>query len=158
MLWLSVIYYDLSTHSSRLYFSSYWNIFAKLILIKSGFHKGVAFAGWTPGLWMWKDDELLHTGKQTDTHMHTQINNAWCTSCTHADFWQAADLSEWRAKGDTSFLTLPVREWWWLSAHLPGFANEREEFGFVCFQRHQNGLCSLEVLQYLTGRSWCLTG
>lgn len=30
--------------------------------------------------------------------------------------------------------------------------------GFVCFQRHQNGLCSLEVVVCLTGRSRCLTG
>lgn len=39
-------------------------------------------------------EKIMNYYTHRNKHTHTLINNAWCTSCTHADFWQAADRYE----------------------------------------------------------------
>lgn len=128
------------------------------------FREGVASAGWTSDLWTCKNDECLRKGTQTRIRIHTRMHRRTLTHFAvrklimhgaHLVHMQAfgrqlMSLSD-EPRGTHHFLTPPVVEWWWLSSHLPGFANEREDFFFWA-------LCVFKGIKMgcVVWRCWCV--
>lgn len=119
--WSLIVCYSLSRNRSR----SVQTNSDKTCL---GFHKAVVFVGWTMDHLSCKNDVFLHINKQHSAH---NLITCWAHLEHMQTFGRQPMTLSSEPRWDTSFLVGESVGW------VP-CANERNEFGFVFIQRHQN--------------------